>query len=385
MSAQNRSGTIVAGLALFSMFFGAGDLIWPLILGGNVGDRNFYALLGLLVTGVTLPLLGLLAMMLFEGDYRAFFGRMGAVPAFAVLLAVQVILGPAGSIPRLMTLSYSTLKPYLFDGITLPVFTVLASLFVLAFTVRPQKVIDLLGGVLTPLLLLTLFGVVIAGVYSHPAAPESALGSGEAFSSGLQVGYNTLDLIASFMFAPLVLAHFVGKGGAEGKKQVFGKMVKACLIAAGLLSAVYVGLTYVSSFYTQALDPSHQPEERLAAISLHLLGPAGAFAACVTVVVACLTTSIPLVAIFSTYMREDLLGGRGGTVFPLLFTLAISAAIANLGYMGIAEMLGPVLQILCPGLIMLSIFNIFHKLYETRVPKVPVLATFALSTLGYMF
>lgn len=385
MSKENRSGTVVAGLALFSMFFGAGDLIWPLILGGNVGDQNFYALMGLLITGVSLPLLGLLAMMLFEGDHRAFFGRMGVLPAVVVLFAVQVILGPAGSIPRLLTLSYSTLKPYLFEEVTLSLFTILASALIFAFTVRPQRVIDVLGGILTPLLLLTLLAVVVAGIINHPSPPVSYLGSGEAFSSGLLVGYNTLDLIASFMYAPLVLAHFTGKDAGQGKKEVFNKMVKACLIAAGLLSATYIGLSYVSSFHTQSLDLSHQPEERLAAISLHLLGPAGALVAGAAVLVACLTTAIPLVSIFSSYLREDLLGGRGGHVFPLIATLLISAAIANLGYMGIAGMLGPVLQILCPGLIVLSILNIFHKLYETRVPKIPVLATFALSTAGYMF
>ena len=71
-------------------------------------------------------------------------------------------------------------------------------------------------------------------------------------------------------------------------------------------------------------------------------------------------------------------------VRPLLITLGISAVIANLGFMGIAKMLSPVLQILCPGLIVLSLLNIAHKLYETRVPKAPVFATFALSTIGYM-
>lgn len=383
MSNENRSGALVAGLALFSMFFGAGDLIWPLILGGTAGNQNIYAMAGLLITGVTLPLLGLLAMMLFEGDYKAFFGRLGAVPAFVVLLAVQVILGPGGSIPRLMTLSYVTLKPYLFEGATLFLFTICSSLIVLAFTIRPRRLIALLGGVLTPLLLLLLFAVVSVGFYYHPEAPASSFGPGEAFSSGLQVGYNTLDLIASFMFAPLVLTHFT-RGGTVGKS-AFGKMVKACLIAAGLLSMMYIGLTYVASFYTPLLDPSHHPEERLSAISNYLFGPAGGLIACVAVVFACLTTAIPLVSIFASYLREDLLGGRGGNVFPLVVTLSVSALIANLGYMGIAGMLAPVLQILCPGLIMLSLFNIFHKLYETRVPKMPVLATFAFSSLGYIF
>lgn len=387
MSQANRSGTLVAGMALFSMFFGAGDLIWPLILGGNSGDQNFFAMLGLLMTGVTLPLLGLLAMMLFQGDHRSFFGIMGKNSAFLIIFLVQVILGPAGSIPRLLTLSYATLKPYLFEGMSLVMFSVLASAVVLAFTLRPQKMIAILGMVLTPLLLICLAAIVGIGFYNHPEQQVAALSSSEAFSGGIKVGYNTLDLIASFMFAPLVLAHFTGDSfdnTPEGKKIVFVKMVKACLFAAGLLSAMYIGLTYVASYYTPLLDPNHLPEERLSAISLYLLGPTGALISCFAVSMACLTTAIPLVSIFANYMKEDLFGGKGGVLMPILATLTISVILANVGFMGIAAMLSPILQILCPGLIVLSVFNIFHKLFETRVPKMPVFATFGISILGHV-
>ena len=387
MSQVNRSGPLVAGMALFSMFFGAGDLIWPLILGGQSGDQNFYAMLGLLMTGVTLPLLGLLAMMLFQGDHRSFFGIMGKGPAFVIIFLVQVILGPAGSIPRLLTLSFATLKPYLFEGVTLMGFSLCASIIVLAFTLRPQKLIDILGAVLTPLLLLCLIAIVGIGFYNHPEQQVMEMTSVESFSGGIKVGYNTLDLIASFMFAPLVLAHFTGgdlDNTPEGRKIVFKQMLKACLLAAGLLSSMYIGLTYVASYYTSLLDPNHLPEERLSAISLYLLGPVGALVSCFAVSMACLTTAIPLVSIFANYLREDLLGGRGGQLMPLLASLGISVVLANIGFMGIAAMLSPVLQILCPGLIVLSVFNILHKLFETRVPRVPVFATFAASVLGHV-
>jgi len=387
MSQKNRSGTVVAGMALFSMFFGAGDLIWPLILGGNSGSQNFFAMLGLLTTGVTLPLLGLLAMMLFQGDHRAFFGIMGKRSAFLIIFLVQVILGPAGSIPRLLTLSYATLKPYLFEGLPLIGFSLLASVVVVAFTLKPQRIVDILGTVLTPFLLLCLLAIVVTGLYQHPEQQPVDLTSTEAFSSGVLVGYNTLDLIASFMFAPLVLAHFTGgdfENTPEGRKKVFSQMLKACLFAAGLLSAMYVALTYISSYYTPFLDPNHLPEERLSAISHYLLGPVGAFVSCAAVAMACLTTAIPLVSIFANYMREDLLGGKGGTLMPILATLGISIAIANAGFMGIAAMLSPILQVLCPGLIVLSVFNILHKLFETRVPRLPVFATFAASVLGHV-
>jgi len=384
---DHQSGVIVAGLALFSMFFGAGDLIWPLILGGESGSQNFYAMLGLLITGVSLPLLGLVSMMLFEGNYRAFFERLGKMPALFVIFIVQLILGPVGSIPRLLTLSFATIKPYLPEDFTFISFCIAASVMILAFTIRPRRIIDVLGLVLTPMLLLSLGAILVIGFWNLPELNPVALSGTEAFSNGLKVGYNTLDLIASFIFAPLVLSHFTAKASmdnASERKAVFGKMLKASLFAAGLLSLMYIGLTYVASYYTPFLD-AHRPEERLSAISLLLLGPHGALIACLAVAMACLTTTIPLVLIFAQYMQKDLMGGKVGIVLPLIATLAMSAALANLGFMGIANMLSPILQILCPGLIVLSLFNLFHKLYETRVPRIPVFATFAISTIGYAF
>jgi branched-chain amino acid:cation transporter, LIVCS family len=384
---KESSGVIIAGLALFSMFFGAGDLIWPLILGGSSGDKNFFALMGLLITGVSLPLLGLISMMLFQGDYHAFFGRIGKWPSLVLIFIIQVILGPVGSIPRLITLSYATLKPYL-PEMSLAVFSILVCLLVLGFTLRPRQVIHVLGIVLTPLLLLSLGTILAIGFFSHPEPQPMNLESGEAFVSGIKVGYNTLDLIASFIFAPMVISHFIkdnkGFDDQAHKLRIFGKMVKASLLAAVLLCAMYIGLTFLASYYVPVLGAHIKPEERLAAISMHLLGPYGACISCIAVSLACLTTAIPLVSIFAEYLKKDLLQEKCGTTTALILTLVISSLIANMGFMGIANMLSPVLQVLCPGLIVLSILNIFNKLYETQVPRVPVFAAFAISTLGYV-
>lgn len=98
---------------------------------------------------------------------------------------------------------------------------------------------------------------------------------------------------------------------------------------------------------------------------------------------ACLTTAIPLTAICADYIKNDLMKSQKGDLVPLLITLGISATIANLGFMGIAEMLSPVLHILCPGLIVLSVLNIIYRLYEIRPIKRPVFAAFGLSILGH--
>jgi LIVCS family branched-chain amino acid:cation transporter len=235
------------------------------------------------------------------------------------------------------------------------------------------------------MLLISLGSILAMGLFSHPDPQHIEMSSSEAFYSGIKVGYNTLDLIASFIFAPLVLSHFVmdteGFATPANKLRIFKKMIKASLLAAFLLCVMYIGLTYVASYYVQFIGENVKPEERLSAISFYLLGPYGAMFSCIAVAMACLTTAIPLVSIFAEYMKKDLFKDQIGSVPSLIITLIISSLIANLGFMGIANMLSPVLQILCPGLIVLSLQNIFHKLYETRVQRLPIFATFAFSTL----
>ncbi|CCB85896.1 MULTISPECIES: branched-chain amino acid transport system II carrier protein [Parachlamydia] len=386
---RKQSNVVAAGLALFSMFFGAGDLIWPLILGGNAGDKNFFAMMGLIFTGVSLPLLGLISMMLFEGHYRAFFERIGKVPGIILIFIIQAILGPIGSIPRLATLSYATLKPYLPEIVSFTFFTIVAGVLVLLFAMKKRRIIDILGLLLTPVLLASLGMILFLGFQNPPPAEVSSLSPSEAFSEGLRVGYNTLDLIASFIFAPFVLSHFIGMDYGQdplmARREVFKQMVKASLLAAGLLSGMYVGLTYVASFYTPILDIGHAPEERLSAIAMHLLGSKGAFIACLAVAMTCLTTAIPLVSICGEYIKHDLMQGKGGDIFPLVITLLISGVIANLGFTGIANMLSPVLVILCPGLIVLSVLNIVYKLYDKELTNTPVFAAFGISMAKHFY
>lgn len=383
----NSTGVIAAGLALFSMFFGAGDLIWPLILGGTAGNMNFYAMLGLLVTGVSLPLLGLMAMMLFQGDYKAFFNQIGRVPGWILLFIIQAILGPFGSTPRLFTLSHATLKPYLPEFVTLPIFCMGAMALIFLFTIRRHRVVDILGLVLCPILLLTLGLIIVLGLINHPSPEIIAATQGETFFKGLNVGYNTLDLIASFIFAPLVLSYFRSEKGVvetqETRKKLFKKMIKACAIAGILLSAMYVCLTYIASYYISSLPP-HAPEERLAAISMYLLGSKGAFFSCLAVSLSCLTTAIPISVISAEYIHTQFLRNKGSLALPIMASLGLSAVVANLGFMGIAQMLSPLLQIICPGLIILCIFNILHKIYEMRMRRTPIFAAFALSLIGYL-
>ena len=375
------------GFALFSMFFGAGNLIFPLLIGKAVGKHCWYAILGLGITAVIVPFLGLAGMIFFQADCRRFFDRIGKTPGFLLLLLLQLILGPFGVIPRLFTLMHAIIKPYLFN-LSLPVFSVLAASVVFICSFRRQNLIGLLGIVLTPILLISLACLFVSGmVYSSPVAPTQFT-AWNSFFEGLLGGYNTMDLIAAFLFATVVLPHFQKEvdmnPSADKKKALSKKMFFSSVIAAALLLFTYIGLCFISSYHGDAAGFADSSEDLLGAIAMKLLGPVGGCIAATAIVTACLTTAITLTLIFADYLRKDLCKDKIHPLASLVITLLITTCFANLGFTGISAFLGPILQISYPGLIVLTILNIVYYLTGFKAIKVPVFLTFAASTALYL-
>ena len=174
---QSSTNTFATGLAMFSMFFGAGNVVFPLGLGQYAKDHNFYAILGLLITAVGVPFLGLIAVILFNGDYKKFFERIGAIPGFIVTAIILGLIGPFGAIPRCIVLSFATMKPYLPDYFTLPWFSFISCLIIFLFTIKRQSIVAILGYVLTPILLVSLAVIIIKGFISSPSLESSAYSS----------------------------------------------------------------------------------------------------------------------------------------------------------------------------------------------------------------
>jgi len=357
MFSQARIGVISTGLALFSMFFGAGNIIFPLIVGKMAGAQTPYAIIGLGLSAVAFPFLGLIAMMLYGGNIQAFFSRLGKWPALVLLLMLQLSQGPVGSMPRLVTLMHASVKTY-FPNFSLLLFSLLICVGVFLLVIRPQKIIHLLGMILTPLLLLTLTILIVVGSIWAPEANVPIEGGGYHLLQGLKLGYQTTDLIAAILFATVILPHL--SQGTNDPKVIQRRMTHASLIASGLLMATYIGLCWVSAHHSWTLG-SVAPEELLHRIAFQVLGPFGGFISACSVFLACLTTAISLAAVFSQYLQKDLLGGKVNEGVSLLITLGVTAALANLGFSGIVKLWGPILEALYPVLIILCVFNIYKK------------------------
>jgi LIVCS family branched-chain amino acid:cation transporter len=383
-----KSSTVATGLAMFAMFFGAGNIIFPLLLGKIMGDQNFYAVLGLLLTAVVMPIVGLMAMVLYQGDYEKFFYRAGRVPGFFLILLSLLLLGPFCVIPRTVTLTYAVFN-YAVLPTSLWSFSAIACLVVFLFAAYKGKVIYIIAYFLTPLLLNFLAIIVIKGLLTPGIPHVSTETAGAAYLHGMFEGYNTLDLMSGLFFSTLVVLKIHQHAPLTHKndsRYLVIATLKASLIGGGLLALTYIGMSYVTSIHgTHPVVAAARPDQLIGAISFVMLGQhAGIFAVLATAL-ACLTTAISLTVIFSEFLQKHIFSNRVGYVYCVALTLLIAFGMSLLSFSGIMRLILPVIMVFYPVFIVLSLLNIGHKLFGLKIIKLPLVITFFVSLWGYLY
>lgn len=385
MKAKNWSSTIATGFAMFSMFFGAGNVVFPLTVGQYAQSLTGFAMLGLFVTAIGVPFLGLTAMTLFDGDYKQFFYRVGKAPGFAIATIILLLIGPFGAAPRCITLSYATLKYYIPD-ISLLLFSAISILIIFAMTIRRSKILDILGYVLTPILLVSLGIIIVMGWIYAPALPESGLDKGHVFMMGLTEGYQTMDLLGAFFFSSVVLACLrdqANPADMNDYKQLIRMTLRAGFIGMGLLAVTYLGFSYISAFYSNVLTDV-APDQLAGALAVQILGPYAGIIACLAVSLSCLTTAIALCSVSAEFIHIDLSRNKISYGVSLIITLIATFFVSTLDFSGIKLFLLPILVVCYPALILLSVLNLLHKLYRFEWVKSPVAVVFVLSLAGFL-
>lgn len=371
------------GMAMFSMFFGAGNVVFPLIVGQVTTDQNFWALLGLCLTAVGVPFTGLFAMTLYNGDYREFFSRLGRWPGFVIALIIMGLIGPFGAIPRCIALSYSTTKMF-FDSISIIPFSLLACLCIFLTTIKKNRIMDIVGWILTPFFLFSIGLIVFVGITNNPGNVQPSGYSGiDSFMYGLQSGYNTMDLLGSFFFCSVVISALKKVSLQNGKLSqplLLKNGLIASLIGAALLAAVYIGMSYVASLHSSNLGEV-SADVLLGTIALQVLGPYAGIITCLAVIMACLTTAIALAAVFSEFLQNDVMQNRLSYKQALVLTLGVTFMVSTLEFSGIVKILAPCVQMLYPALLILSMVNIAYKVWGYDRVKFPVVGAFGLSLL----
>lgn len=366
MKSKFNYQTIAIGLAMFSMFFGAGNIIFPLAIGHYAQDKTLFAIIGLLITAVAIPFTGLIAIVLFDGSYKKFFSSLGKIPGFLMALCIITLLGPLGSTPRCIALAYSTFKMAAVD-ISPFLFNAIACGIIFIFAYQKKRIMDWLGYFLTPLLLVSLAYIIFKGLLTGDSMQGSEKDSFAIFLHGLKEGYNTMDLLAAFFFSSMIVASLKETLKKDQSSSLLGAAIQATLIGASLLALTYVGFSYVASYHSQELD-IQGIDQLLGAITLKVMGPMAGIWVCMAIALTCLTTAIALSNVFAEYVRKELFMEKISYPVALSGTLILTFIVANLEFTGISAFLGPILEVCYPILIALTLYNLVQALLKTK-PK----------------
>ena len=346
---------IMVGFTLFAMFFGAGNLIFPPALGFGSGEYFWTAMIAFVLTGVGLPLLGVIVGSISKDGYKESLKNIH--PAFAVLflVAIYLTIGPFFAIPRTATTAYEmAIVPFLSEntGIWLLIFSLVYFIVVLLLSLKPGTLVNSIGQVLTPLLLIGIvLLIVVAGVayFSNSINPASeTFQQTSPFTIGFTEGYLTMDAIAAIAFSVLVL-NSIRQLGITNLRDLLVGTSKSALLAAVLLGAIYISLGWLANRVDLGgtlVDDQNLGTFLLTYMSSDVFGIFGPILLGAIVLLACLTTGTGLIVSVSEYFNS-ILPKVPYKVWVILFVL-ISFGLANQGLDQVIATSIPILSIIYP-------------------------------------
>lgn len=374
--------TLTIGLMLFALFLGAGNLIFPPYLGQLAGEQLLPAIIGFLLTGVGLPLLGILAIAKAGGDLQSIAGRVHPVFGIVFTMIVYLAIGPFFGIPRTATVAFEIgTAPFLSAEMassfwSLFLFTIIFFVITVLFALNPTKLVDRIGKILTPILIVVI-GFLAVKSFLTPMGPIGApVGNydTEAFFESFLQGYLTMDAIAALVFGIVIIQSIRAKG-VEDKNTILKTTAYAGFIAAAGLSLVYLSLSYIGATSVEAIGMQDNGGEVIALASRVLYGEIGGIILATAITFACLTTSIGLVSATAQFFNK-IFPQLPYVVYVFIFA-GFSTIIANVGLTQLIAISLPVLLAIYPLAIVLVILSFFdHFFYQkSYVYIIPLVLT----------
>ncbi|WP_186429962.1 branched-chain amino acid transport system II carrier protein [Clostridium sp. BSD9I1] len=353
---------LVIGLALFAMFFGAGNLIFPPYLGNLMGSKFILATLGFVITGVGFPFLGILACTKTNGNFNDMAGKVSKSFAIICSVAIFLAIGPMLAIPRTAATTYElTIQP-VFPWMSSMVSMILYFALNLCFVLRPSKVIDSIGKFLTPALLIALLILIIKGLLS-PIGIVIDTNTSSVLSNSLIEGYQTMDALAGLMFATVITSSVIQKGYKN--KEAISITIKSGLVAIFGLAIVYGGLMYLGAQTSSILPKDISKTALLLEISKRSLGGYGSTIIGIAMGLACFTTSIGLITAGASFFDKISNGKLPYKINAIVISL-VSIAMGNFGVDKIVKISVPVLSILYPVAITLILITLSKGLSKNN-------------------
>ena len=366
-----KQKTLVAG-TLFGMFFGAGNLIFPVHLGQLAGSNVWPAIIGFIITAVGIPIFGVAAIGITHSDgLQALSSKVGKGYGIFFTCLLYLTIGPLFAIPRCATVSFTTgVTPMLGDGskewLALLIFSAIFFAFVLFFSLRPGKITLWIGKIINPIFLLFLAVLVIAAL-THPSTSVSAVEPAEAYKTGAFFssfieGYGTMDAIAGLAFG-IVVIDVIRRMGVSDDNAVAYDVLGSGVLTGILMAVIYVVTILMGTQSRGLFETSGNGGIALTQIAGHYFGSVGQIILAITITFACLKTSIGLVTSCSETFVKMTHGKISYPVWAVLFTL-FSFAVSNVGLSAIIEYSIPVLMLIYPPAIALIALAFIGKHFQ---------------------
>lgn len=380
MNKLSKKDMVLISLMLFSLFFGAGNLIFPPFLGESAGTHAWVALLGFFITAVGFPVMGVVAVSKTRGLTNLGL-RVSKVFALVFTVLIYLSIGPCLGIPRAGSLPFEmAVLPYLSEGFSVPLarflYTLVFFSVALWLSFTPSKLVDRLGKVLTPTLLVLIALLFVASVVKPMggyAAPTGAYVA-NAFTQGFLDGYQTMDTIAALNFG-IVISVAIKSRGVKNENSVIAYSIKAGLAAGGLLIVIYAVLCHLGAASGARFAMTENGAQTLTNVTNYIFGGYGAMLLAVIFTLACLTTSVGLITSCSTYFSSltSKVSYKKWTVILAVWSMVL----ANMGLTKILAVSVPVLTAIYPIAIILILLAMIDRFFKTNyyVYKTAILFT----------
>ncbi|MED1949466.1 branched-chain amino acid transport system II carrier protein [Brevibacillus centrosporus] len=377
MITLSRREVIWISFMLFSMFFGAGNLIFPPFLGQSAGESVWVSLIGFILSAVGLPILGVVAIAK-AGTFYDLANRVHPLFALVFPFLIYVSIGPGLAIPRAGSLAFEMgMAPFLpqemaISPYSLLVYTIVFFGVVFWLSLSPSKLVDRFGKLLTPALLTLIVLIFLMSLVTPMGAPTAPVEKYAAHPviQGFLDGYLTMDALAALVFG-IVIANTLRSKGVNDSRAISANMIKAGLGAGLLLTVIYVMLGILGS-KSAFLGHAENGAQILTSLMNHLFGESGTVILGTVFTIACLCVSIGLVTSCSQYF-QGLFSGLSYRIWVTILCL-LSMAIANLGLTQILSVSVPILGAIYPVAIVLIVLALFgswipasSKVYPTTV------------------
>ncbi|MDD6772222.1 branched-chain amino acid transport system II carrier protein [Inconstantimicrobium porci] len=374
---KTTKDAIVIGFALFSMFFGAGNLIFPGYLGMQLGSHFAIGMIGFLITGVGLPLLAILACTRGDGTFESIAEKINKKFAIVFASVLFLAIGPLLAVPRTAATTFEIAVNPFFPKIPAVIVILVYFLINLYFVIKRSTIIDTIGKFLTPALLLLLVVLIVKGI-AAPIGNIVEIETTNVFATSLLEGYQTMDAIAALLFAAIITSSIKNKG--YNKKEISPMLIKSSIVAVIGLAFVYGGLMYIGAQTGDITTKDVSKTGLLLLISKNILGRIGPVVIGISMGLACLSTSIGLITAGSDFF-ETITNGRLKYKYNAIVISIISFGVALLGVDKIIVYSAPILNLLYPVSITIMVTAFLTKSININAIRLAVYTSLVFSIL----